>query len=226
MTTIRTIPAHEVVRRTYPRPEAEEKDLVAMAAGKVVDATLSHVGHQLRSGRRPTQSGVVEFASSLLRESLEESAVSVPEAESARILAQVVHSVQAYRKSEIAGLPRPKTRVILIGERVGVYAQPDYWDERARFFEMKSYPTTPAQPEIALQLRLFQLAFPTLQAVLICLNRHVEPVVTTSVPVRPPTSEEASAALRAAYALGEEFGQEKVLEYVEGPFVRYPLPSN
>ena len=225
MTTVRTIPAHEIVRRTFPRPEPEEKDLVAMAAGKVVDTTLSHVGHQMRAGRRPTQSGVMEFATSVLRDTLEESAVSIPTTEEARILAQVARVVQAYRKSEIAGLPRPKTRVVLIGEQVGVYAQPDYWDERARFFEMKSYPTTPAQPEIALQLRLFQLAFPTLQAVLICLNRHVEPVVTTSVPVRPPTSEEASVALRSAYDLGLEFGQEKVLEYVEGPFVRYPKPA-
>jgi hypothetical protein len=224
VTTIRTLPAHEVVRRTFPRAEPTESELVAMAIGKVTDTTLSQVGHQIRMGRRPTAGGVQSMAASLLRDTLEEAAVAVPSAESERIVAQVVRVVQAYRKSVIAGLPRPKTRVIVIGESVGIYAQPDYWDGRARFFEMKSYPAKPTAPEVALQLRIFQLAFPTLEAVLVCLNRHTDPVETTSVAVPPPTAEEANAVLRTAFRLATEFGQAKVLEYVEGPFVRYPLP--
>lgn len=196
-----------------------------MAAGKAVDSTLARVGHELRTGRRPTTSGVLSLAASVLRDALEEAAVRIPDAEFERIIAQVQRVVQAYRKSPIAGLARPKTRVILIGEQVGIYTQPDYWDGRTRFFEMKSYAANPASPEVALQIRLFQLAFPNLEAVLVCLNRHTDPVETTTTRLPPPSAEEARATLASAYRWGAEFGQTKVLEYMEGPFVRYPLPT-
>lgn len=224
MTTIRILPAHEVVRRTFPRPEPTERESVAMAAGKAVDGTLAHVGHQMRLGRRPSTGAVQSTAASILADALEESAVDVPSAERERIVAQVVRVYHAYRKSPIAGLPRPKTRVVLVGEETGIYAQPDFWDGRTRFYELKSYAADPRAPEIALQLRLFQLAFPTLEAVLVCLNRHTDPVETSSVRVPSPSSEDALAALRLARRCALEHGQAKVLEYVEGPFVRYPAP--
>jgi hypothetical protein len=133
--------------------------------------------------------------------------------------------LQAYRLSEIFGLARPRTRVIVIGGTVGVYAQPDYWDGRGRFFEMKSYRAIPPPPDVALQLRLFQLAFPQFEAVLVCIDRHARPVETTSAVIPPLTREETASALRLAFDVGWEFGHEKVLEYMEGPFTHYPLPA-
>ncbi len=226
MTKVRTIPAHEIVRRTFPRPEPEEKDLIAMAAGRAIDGALSRYGHEIRLGRRPTQTSIQGHARELLAEALEASAVSLAPGEEDRILAQVQRVVQAYRRSAIVGLARPKTRVILIDGAVGVYAQPDYWDGRGRFYEMKSYRAIPPPPDVLLQLRLFQLAFPECEAVLFCLNRHADPVETISATVPRPTSEEAAETLKRAFSLGAEFGEEKVLEYLEGPFVSYPLPRS
>jgi len=196
-----------------------------MAVGKAIDGTLSQVGFQLHQGRRPTQTATGALARSLLEESLAEAAVAVPPEVLETTLQKIQDVVRAYRASVIAGLARPRTRVFLIQGQVGVYAQPDFWDGRARFFEMKSYRAIPPPPEVALQLRLFQLAFPRLEAVLVCLDRHTDPVETTTMVVPPPTTEEGAAALRTAYDLGREFGQEKVLEYVEGPFVHYALPT-
>ncbi len=224
MSTIRTIAVHDIVQRAYPRPPATEQDEVAMAVGKAIDGALSHFGHLARQGRKPSATSMRELAATLLDEGLAEAAVRVAAPEREKILAQFRAVLQAYRQSEIFGLARPRTRVIRIDGRVGVYAQPDYWDGRARFYEMKSYPAIPPRPDVAMQLRLFQLAFPTFEAVLVCLNRHSTPVQTTSAVIPRPTAEEGAAALRLAYDLGLEFGQEKVAEYVEGPFVDYVLP--
>ncbi|MGI0151120.1 MAG: hypothetical protein ACREC5_04195 [Thermoplasmata archaeon] len=194
-----------------------------MAVGKAIDGTLSQFGYLVGIGRKPTATALRRLAESLLDDGLAEAAAEISPSERERVVRQIEDVVRAYRTSPIFGLSRPKTRVILIDDRVGVYAQPDYWDGRGRFFEMKSYPAIPPPPDVALQLRLFQLAFPGFESRLVCLNRHAHPVETTSTVVAPPSSEEAHSALRLAYDLGIEFGEEKVFEYMEGPFVRYAL---
>jgi len=226
MTTVRMIPTHEIVRRTYPRPPPQERDQIAMAVGKAIDGALTQFGHDLRQGRHPTQTAMGRLAEDLLGEALEEAAVALEPPARETTLRQIQEVLRAYRHSEIAGLARPRTRVFLIDAKVGVYAQPDYWDGRGRFFEMKSYRAVPLPPDVALQVRLFQLAFPGFEAVIVCLDRHASPVEVTSTVVPPSTPEEVAEALRAAYDLGNEFGQEKVLEYIEGPFVHYTLPRS
>ena len=226
MTTVRTIPVHEIVQRTYPRPPPREEDHVAMAVGRAIDGTLAQFGHEVRTGRRPTASAMRARAGELLDEALEEAAVAVDAEPRRRILDQVEEVLQAYRKSPIFGLARPRTRVVMIGGEVAVYAQPDYWDGRARIFEMMSYRAIPLPPDVALQVRLFQLAFPRFEAVLVCIDRHAQPVATSTAVLPPPTPEESEASLRVAYDLGRQFGQEKVVEYMEGPFVHYPVPPS
>ena len=220
-TRIRMVPAHEVVRRTFPRPPPEEKDLVAIAVGRAVDSTLAEYGHAYRLGRRPTVTAMRAHARGVLDEALAEAAVDLPSEERDRRVGQVAAVLNAYRKSPILGLSRPKSHVMVIDGVVGVYAQPDFWDGHARFFEMKSYRAVPPPPDVALQIRLFQLAFPKFEAVLVCFNRHVDPVETVVATIPPPTVEEGRDALERAYAIGQEFGVEKVLEYVEGPRVHY-----
>jgi hypothetical protein len=224
VTTIRTLATHAVVERTHPRPPPNEADHVAMAAGRAIDGTLSQLGYQVRSGRKPTATSIRRLSEELLGDALAEEAVAVTDEERRALLGQIDATIRAYRVSVLFGLARPKSRVVLIGGRVGIYAQPDYWDGRARFYEMKSYLAIPPPPDVALQLRLFQLAFPQFGATLVCLDRHRSPVETRSYDVPPPSEEETRTALRLAYDLGVEFGEEKVIEYMEGPFVRYDVP--
>lgn len=224
MTTIRTIPVHAIVERTYPRPP-REGDEVAKAIGRAIDAALSQIGHQVRIGRRPTVSAMRTLAEGRLDEEIESAGVELAGPARAQVLVEIHGVLQAFRGSPIYGLARPKTRTILIGGSVGVYAQPDYWDGARRFFEMKSYLAVPMPPDVALQLRLFQLAFPGLESVLCCIDRHARPVTTTSLIVSPPTAEEAATALRSAFELGQAYGEPKVLEFLEGPFVSYPPPA-
>lgn len=222
MTTIRALPVHAIVELTYPRPAREGEEL-AKAIGRAIDGALSQIGHRARTGRRPTVSAMRSLAEAMLDDEVESAGVDLPDDARAKVLAELRGTIEAYRSSEIFGLARPKTRVILIDGSVAVYAQPDYWDGARRFYEMKSYGAIPPPPDVALQLRLFQLAFPGLEAVLFCIDRHAVPISARAQVVPPPTAEETHAALRAAFDLGRSHGEPKVLEYLEGPFVAYSL---
>ncbi|HTP54357.1 MAG TPA: hypothetical protein VML94_05295 [Thermoplasmata archaeon] len=223
MGTLRTLPTYEVVQRTYPRP-TREGDEIAKAIGRAIDGALSQIGHQARIGRRPTVSAMRATAETLLDEEIETAGEDLSPELRAKTLTEIQGVLLAYRASPILGLPRPKSRLIVIGNEVGIYAQPDYWDGARRFFEMKSYLAIPPPPDVALQLRLFQLAFPGLESILICLDRHASPVTVRTLTLPPPTPEESALALRRAYDLAREHGEPKVLEYLEGPFVPYPIP--
>ncbi len=224
MTTIRTVAAYEVVRKLFPRPPPTEQDAVAMAVGKAIDGALAQFGHELRLGRRPTLTSMGNLAQELLDDGLAEGAVAPSPAELQGLTRQLQEVLRAYRGSVIAGLPRPKSRLVVIDGRAGVYAQPDYWDGRGRFFEMKSYRAIPPPPDVALQLRLFQLAFPKFEAMLVCFDRHASPVVVSTLSIPPPSADEALATLRDAFAVAMELGQDRVLEYVDSPRVDYALP--
>jgi hypothetical protein len=224
MTTVKTVAAHQVVQATYPRP-VTEKDEIGMALGKAIDETLSRYSYEFAQGRKPTRASMNRMAEEVLNRELEEADVALAPADRVRELAKVGEVLQAFRRSEVMGLSRPRSRLILLNERVGVYAQPDYWDGRDRFYEMKSYRANPIPPDIRLQVQLFQCAFPKFRAFLAWFDRHATPVSTTIEEVPPLDPGITQEVLRLAYRVGLESGSDKVLEYVDAPTVRYVLPE-
>lgn len=194
-----------------------------MAVGKSIDSTLSRYSHEFDQGRRPTVGAMNQFAGAALENELKDIDLPASASERARAKEQIAAVLQAFRKTEVFGLPRPRTRMILINERVGVYTQPDYWDRKRRIYEMKSYRALPPPPDVVLQLRLFQLGFAGFETYLVCVNRHASPpdVSITSIP--PITPGGSVETLSQALRLGIENGREKVLEYVDNLVVRYSV---
>jgi hypothetical protein len=223
MTTVRTVAAHEVVRAAFPRP-VTERDEIGMAVGTAIDETLSHYSHEFGQSRRPTFTSIQRMAAEVLDGQLADVDIQLTAEDRQRELTAITGVLQEFRRSEIMGLSRPKSRLILINEQIGIYAQPDYWDGRGRFFEMKSYLAVPMPPDVRLQMQLFQCAFPGFRAFLACFDRHASPVTTTIElipPLEPATTDEV---LKIAYRTGVEKGTSKVLEYVDSPTVRYSVP--
>ncbi len=222
VTTIKTLAAYEVVQLAYPRPPTERQEL-GMAVGKAIDATLSRYSHEFDRGRHPTVTAMNRLAATTLDEELRDIDLALDASERKRTADQIAAVLQAFRKTKVFGLPRPRTRMILIDGQVGVYTQPDYWDRKSRFYEMKSYRAIPPPPDVALQLRLFQLGFTGFDAFLVCVNRHASPpdVTVTAIPALTPT--DSVDTLRQALALGLRNGREKVLEYIDSPIVRYSV---
>lgn len=222
MSVIRTVASHEVVRSLFPRPVVEGQE-IGLAAGKAVDGALSRYSHEYRQGRRPGVQAMAAFAAEIFDEEIAAQGAEVSKADREKALAPVPQVIKAFRQSVLFGLPRPKSRLILINGRAGVYAQPDFWDGRTRIYEMKSYKAVPLRPDVALQLRLFQLAFPNLAQSLVCIDRHAEPVVTLVEEIARPTTEEADATLRAALDVALRTGTDKVYEYVDNPMTPYTV---
>lgn len=222
MTSVKALAAHVIVQETYPRP-VTEKDEIGMAVGRAIDGAQSHFSHEFGQSRRPTQASMNRMAAEILDRELEGAGVRLTPVEREQQLAAVHSVLQAFRGSEVIGLPRPRSRMILINESVGVYAQPDYWNGRDRFYEVKSYLASPMPPDVRLQLQLFQCAFPGFHAYLASFDRHATPATTTIEEIPRLQSTGADEVLKLAYRIGLEKGTEKVLEYVDSPTVRYTV---
>jgi hypothetical protein len=220
MVRIRTIAAHEVVQATFPRPTTE-RDELGLAVGKAIDSALARFSHEFSRRLRPTVVAMNRFAAEVLDDELAETGVQLAPETRPTVLAQIAGVLKAFRASPAFSLARPRSRLLLIDESVGVYAQPDFWDPGARrFYEMKSYRAVPSRPDVALQLSLFQLAFPGFDAVLLCFDRHATPIETIVAPVAPLEGPEIDRVLDLAFRVGTENGQERVLEYVDNPVIR------
>ena len=222
MSVIKTVATHDVVQAAYPRP-VTERDELGMAVGKAIDETLSRYSHEFGQDRRPTVTSMQRFATEVLDRELVDADLLLTPGDREHQLSAIFGVLQAFRRSEVMGLPRPRTRLVLINERVGIYAQPDYWNGRDRFYEMKSYLARPPPPDVELQLRLFQCAFPKFRAYLACFDRHATPVATVIEEVSPLEPAMADEVLKRAYRTGLELGTDKVLEYVDNPIVRYAI---
>jgi hypothetical protein len=225
MTTIRTVAAHEVVSATFPRP-VTERDEIGMAVGKAIDETLSWSSYEFSQSRRPTLTAMNRRATEILDVELRDADVQLTAAARQHQLTSISGVMQVFRRSEIMGLARPKSRLILINEQIGVYAQPDYWNGRDRFYEMKSYRARPLPPDVQLQIRLFQCAFPGFQAYLACFDRHASPVASTIELIPPLEPAILEGTLALAYRTGLEAGKPKVLEFMDSPTVRYSIKAD
>lgn len=222
MATILTVATHEVVRSVYPR-ELASRDAIGIAAGKAIDTAVTELGHQYRARRRPTIAAADRLAQTAFDEELAAATVAVDSETRELQIRQIRNALRAFRSSPLLGLARPKSRLIVINQRVGIYAQPDYWDGVDRFYEMKTYHADPTPPDVTLQLRVFQLAFPGFHALLAEIDRHAEAVRAVIRPVPPLDDAEGERILRLAHDFALAHGQERVLEYIDSPVVRYSL---
>ncbi|MCI4364136.1 MAG: hypothetical protein L3K13_07570 [Thermoplasmata archaeon] len=223
MTSVRTLAAHDLVELRYPRTPSERNE-IGIAVGRAIDGAVSHYSHEAALGRRPSATAMARYGEELLEEALAE-VVEPPSAEGRETIREEIRGVlREFRRSVLFGLSRPRSRLVLVGEQAGYYAQPDFWDRKNRFFEMKTYRALPPPPDVALQLKLFLLAFAPGTGSLVCFDRHVRPVETLTYEVPPLTSAEAEELLRFAHASALELGAERVLEFMNVPVVRYPLP--
>ncbi|MDE1822189.1 MAG: hypothetical protein KGJ23_02670 [Euryarchaeota archaeon] len=223
MTTIKTLAAYEVVQHEFPRPPPTEKDEIGRATGKAIDHALSQWSHQHRQNLRPTAASVQRTAKEVLDEELRDADVVMTVEQRSSAERQIAGVLQAFRKSPVFGLARPRSRMVLVNGEVGVYAQPDYWDGGQAFYEMKAYRAVPPPPDVALQVRIFQLAFPGMRSFLACFDRHHDPVETVLFEVPPATADERSSLLELLLRVGRELGHEKVLEYVDVQKLAYSV---
>ncbi len=85
--------------------------------------------------------------------------------------------LEAFQRTPAFGLLRPKTRLVVIDESIGMYVQPDFYDGYS-IYEVKSF--NPTKTRYAYyQVRLFQLGgYPDSEAVLVGFDGNtLDPII-------------------------------------------------
>jgi hypothetical protein len=107
-----------------------------------------------------------------------------------------------------------KPRLILIGDSLGVYAQPDLKavDDSA-IYDIKTMDLQSAPREfekVRLQMRIFQLAFPGAKAIILCIPYDHDKI--TTIELEPLTYEDAKSLLPELEKFCIEHGKEEKVE--------------
>jgi hypothetical protein len=158
-----TVPAYRIVNHKYP---IQEDNPIGIAFGYAFDRSLLECNYHGLSVASTLQYFKDEFlrmmngySSSITQEQLQQ------------ILQQASMMLLAYKQTPIYrnSLLRPKTRVVVINDTIGVYMQPDFYDPCSdTFYEVKSYPLRKDEymfKRLCYQVKLYQLAYPKSKAV-------------------------------------------------------------
>lgn len=158
-----TVPAYSIVNYKYP---IQEDNPIGIAFGYAFDRALLECNYYGLSVASTLQYFKDEFlrmmnchSSSITQEQLQQ------------ILQQASMMLLAYKQTPIYrnSLLRPKTRVVVINNAIGVYMQPDFYDPlNDVFYEVKSYPLRKDEymfKRLCYQVKLYQLAYPKSKAV-------------------------------------------------------------
>jgi hypothetical protein len=158
-----TVPAYRIVNHKYP---IQEDNPIGIAFGYAFDRSLLECNYHGLSVASTLQYFKDEFlrmmngySSSITQEQLQQ------------ILQQASMMLLAYKQTPIYrnSLLRPKTKVVVINDTIGVYMQPDFYDPCTdTFYEVKSYPLRKDEymfKRLCYQVKLYQLAYPKSKAV-------------------------------------------------------------
>jgi hypothetical protein len=158
-----TVPAYRLVNYKYP---IIEDNPIGIAYGYAFDRALLECNYHGLSVASTLQYFKDEFLRMMNGHSS-----SITQEQLQQILQQASMMLLAYKQTPIykQSLLRPKTRVVVINDTIGVYMQPDFYDPCTdTFYEVKSYPLKKDEymfKRLCYQVKLYQLAYPKSKAV-------------------------------------------------------------
>jgi hypothetical protein len=161
-----TVPAYRIVNYKYP---ITEDNPIGIAFGYAFDRALLECNYYGLSVASTLQYFKDEFLRMLMNG--HSSSNNITQDQLQQILQQASMMLLAYKQTPIYrnSLLRPKTRVVVINNAIGVYMQPDFYDPlNDVFYEVKSYPLRKDEymfKRLCYQIKLYQLAYPKSKAV-------------------------------------------------------------
>jgi hypothetical protein len=161
-----TVPAYRIVNYKYP---ITEDNPIGIAFGYAFDRALLECNYYGLSVASTLQYFKDEFLRMLMNG--HSSSNNITQEQLQQILHQASMMLLAYKQTPIYrnSLLRPKTRVVVINDTIGVYMQPDFYDPCTNtFYEVKSYPLRKDEfmfKRLCYQVKLYQLAYPKSKAV-------------------------------------------------------------
>lgn len=162
-----TVPAYRIVNHKYP---IQEDNPIGIAFGYAFDRALLECNYRGLSVASTLQYFKDEFLR-MMNGYSNSNSNNITQEQLQQILQQASMMLLAYKKTPIYknSLLRPKTRIVVINDTIGVYMQPDFYDPCTdTFYEVKSYPLRKDEymfKRLCYQVKLYQLAYPKSKAV-------------------------------------------------------------
>jgi hypothetical protein len=154
-----TVPAYSIVNYKYP---ITADNPIGIAFGYAFDRALLECNYHGWSVASTLQYFKCEFLRMMNGYS---NSITQEQLPLQQILQQASMMLLAYKQTPIykQSLLRPKTRVVVINDTIGVYMQPDFYDPCTdTFYEVKSYPLKKDEymfKRLCYQVKLYQLAY-------------------------------------------------------------------
>ncbi len=189
-----------------------------MVLGKCLDETVSkmnYYNYKFQINRNISLKALKSYTA-FLKSEFEINDIVVDKSEMRKYYAMGWKFINAFKKSVLYEnmLLRDRTRIIIINDEVGIYAQPDFVDyEKEVIYEMKSFSLKPLPEYVRKQVRVFQLAYPKFNTVIIGFPRNDEYIKPQTVKLMEQKERTKKILLKKLYKYATVHG--KNIDYEE-----------
>ncbi|KJE48957.1 MULTISPECIES: hypothetical protein [Acidiplasma] len=223
---MRVIATHEYVKNFIKHTG----DKLPMVIGKCLDDTVSKMVYFKNRHiiNRDITIKALRSYTALLKDELHKNCISLENSDLRYYYAMGWKFINAFKKSVIYenSLLRDRTRIIIINDEAGIYAQPDFVDyENKTIYEMKSFSLKPLPEYVRLQARVFQLAYPDFKTVLIAFPRDQDYIKVQNIKLREYKDVTKNRLLREIYNFTMQNGRDMDMFTAIGnkKYIKYKL---
>lgn len=193
-------------------------DKRGMVLGKCLDETVSKMNYYNYKYQinRDISLKALKSYTVFLKSEFEKHDIVIDKSEMRTYYAMGWKFINAFKKSVLYEnmLLRDRTRIVTINDDVGIYAQPDFVDYADNvIYEMKSFSLKPLPEYVRKQVRIFQLAYPNFNTVIIGFPRNEEYIKPQIVKLTDPKERTKKILLKKLYRYAMEYG--KNIDYEE-----------
>ncbi len=190
-----------------------KSDSINMVLGKCLDETvtqMNYYSYKSEFSRNISLKAMKSFAFMLNSELIKNNIV-LNNADKKIYYAMGWRFINAFKKSEVYknNLLRDKTRLIIINNSAGIYAQPDFVDYYNEImYEMKSFSLKPIPEYVKIQVKIFQLAYPDFESKLIAFPRDQDYIKTQIITVKKQAERTKKSLLKKLYKFTMDNGND------------------
>jgi hypothetical protein len=203
MRSMRTFPAWMLVKNMFEHElNGTQLDILF---GSVFDKAMVKMNYYYKRGVDDFLEAALKYMSLILDHEAAILGIKLMPDQRDNILSRGKAMLDAFKSTPAFGLLRPKTRLVVIDDLVGVYVQPDFYDGET-IYEVKTFDPRGVN-YVKYQVKLFQLGYPGSKAILIGFDKATnKPIILTIDPINDVDKNEL---MKQALAFGLINGAEE-----------------
>lgn len=190
-----------------------KSNIINMILGKCLDETVTQMNYYSYKSefKRNISLNAMKSFAVMLNSELIKNNIILDNKDKKNYYAMGWRFINAFKKSELYEntLLRDRTRLIIINDEAGIYAQPDFVDYYNEImYEMKSFSLKPVPKYVKMQVKIFQLAYPGFESKLIAFPRDDGYIKVQKITVKEQAERTKKILLKKLYKFVIDNGDE------------------